>query len=251
MDESQKKLHEAEEELRRLREQLKEAGRELEMLSYSISHDLRAPLRAIKGFSEALMEDYKDRIDAEGQRYLGIITTSTNQVYALIDGILNFSRLGRQEMHPSDVNVTDLVRGLFAEFQAKHPNRKLDCRVQALPNAHCDLVLSRHLWSNLVDNAIKFTGPRETAVIEVGGKDEPNELVYFIKDNGVGFDMKYTEKLFGVFQRFHTEKEFPGVGVGLAIAQRIVRRHGGRIWADAKLNEGTTIHFSLPKDRKA
>lgn len=247
MDELQKKLHETEEELRRTREQLKEAGRELEMLSYSISHDLRAPLRAIKGFSEALLEDYREKLDEEGQRYLNIITTSTNQVYALVDGILSYSRLGRQEMHPSDVPMNDVVRGLVAEMQAKHPARKLDVRVQSLPIACCDLVLIRHLWSSLLDNAIKFTGPRETAVIEIGGEDQPKEVVYFIKDNGVGFDMKYAEKLFGVFQRFHTEKEFPGVGVGLAIGQRIVRRQGGRIWADAKVNEGTTIYFSLPK----
>jgi light-regulated signal transduction histidine kinase (bacteriophytochrome) len=243
----QKNLPPAEEQIARLKQQLKDANRELEMLSYSVSHDLRAPLRAIKGFSEALQEDYQGKFDEDGARYLDIIITSTNQIYRLMDGVLSYSRLGRQEMHPSEINMQDLVRGLFAELQAKYPGRKIEFKVGDLPDATADLMLARQIWSNLLDNAIKFTGTRETAVIEVGGKTEGNEVIYFVKDNGVGFDMKYAEKLFGVFQRFHSEKEFPGAGVGLAITQRLVRRHEGRIWADSKVNEGTTFFFSLPK----
>lgn len=244
---NQDQSNEAQQQIARLQQQLKDANRELEMLAYSVSHDMRAPLRAIKGFSEALQEDYGTKLDEEAKRYLDIITTSTNQIYRLMDGILNYSRLGRQEMHPAEVNMTDLVRGLFAELQAKYPGRKIEFRLGTLPNAHCDMALTRQIWWNLIDNAIKFTGPRETALVEIGGKEEPGESTYFVKDNGVGFNMKYAEKLFGMFQRFHKEEEFPGAGVGLSITQRLVRRHGGRIWADATGDQGAVFWFSLPK----
>src|SRR5687768_4520252 len=165
--ELEKNLRQAEEKISRLTQQLKEANREMEMLSYSVSHDLRAPLRAIKGFAEALREDYEDKLDADAQRYLDIITTSTTQIYALMDGILSFSRLGRQEMSPSEVNMSDLVRGLFAELKAKYPGREIEFKLHELPKAKADLILIRQVWSNLLDNAIKFSAPRPTATIEV------------------------------------------------------------------------------------
>jgi light-regulated signal transduction histidine kinase (bacteriophytochrome) len=239
-------LQESEAKVSRLEKRLKEADRELEVLAYSISHDLRAPLRAIKGFSEALGEDYHDKLEGDGQRYLSIISTSTEQIVRLIDGVLIFSRLGRQEIRPSELKMKDMVQSLIAELTAKIPQRKLDFQLGVMPDAWGDLNLIRQVWSNLMENAIKFTRPRELGVIEISGKLEGAETVYSVKDNGVGFDMKYAEKLFGMFQRFHAEKEFEGAGVGLAVAQRLVRRHGGRIWADSTPDQGSTFFFALP-----
>jgi light-regulated signal transduction histidine kinase (bacteriophytochrome) len=247
----EKALKESEEKVSRLTQQLADANKELEMLSYSISHDLRAPLRAIKGFSEALLEDYKTKLDEDGRRYLDIIVGGSKQIGKLIEGVLNYSRLGRQEMQFSEVNMAELVRAMGIEFQAKFPARKIDFRFHPMPNANGDFILLRYVWAVLMDNAVKFTAPREPALIELTGRSEPGENVYEIKDNGVGFDMKYAEKLFGVFQRFHSEKDFEGAGIGLAIAQRLVRRHNGRMWADSKVGEGSTFRFALPNNDKS
>ena len=245
-DDLEKKLQESESQVTMLREQLAAAQKELESLSYSISHDLRAPLRAIKGFSEAIMEDYRDRLDDDGRRFLEIIVSSTVQITRLIDGLLALSRLERAEMHVEEINVDELVNGIITEIRLRNEKRKIDFKVAKLPPVRADLNLLRHIWTNLLENSVKFTGPQETAVIEVGGKKGKGEVTYFVKDNGVGFDMKYAEKLFGVFQRFHTEREFEGVGVGLAIVKRLLKRHNGTISAQSKPGEGTTMTFSLP-----
>lgn len=245
-DDLEKKLQQSESEVAELREQLAAAQKELESLSYSISHDLRAPLRAIKGFSEAILEDYRERLDDDGKRFLEIIVSSTVQITRLIDGLLALSRLERAEMHPEEIDVNELVHGIITELRLRHEKRKIDFKVSNLPPVRADLNLLRHIWTNLLENSVKFSAPQENAAIQVGGCKKDGEVSYFVKDNGVGFDMKYAEKLFGVFQRFHTEREFEGVGVGLAITKRLIKRHQGNISAESKPGEGTTMTFSLP-----
>lgn len=224
--------------------QLEEANKELEAFSYSVSHDLRAPLRAIDGFSKVLMQEHLDKLDAEGIRVLKIIRNSTQQMGELIDDLLAFSRLSRQSIQFSDIDMTELVRTVYKEMDTA--GRKMEFLFDELPSAYGDRSMIRQVVANLLSNAIKFTRHKENAKICIGGNSaEKNE--YHVKDNGSGFDMKYAHKLFGVFQRLHTADEFEGTGVGLAIVQRIIHRHGGKVWAEAKPNEGATFYFSLPR----
>lgn len=227
--------------------QLHSTIQELEAFSYSVSHDLRAPLRAIDGFSKLLAEDYYSSLDAEGRRLIDVIRNSTVKMGNLIDGLLAFSRLGRQALASSEVDMNDLAREAFAETSSAEAGRSVDIRMGDLPPALGDRVLFRQVFINLLSNALKFTRGKDPAIIEVGSRATGDRNIFYVKDNGVGFDMRYADKLFGVFQRLHGVNEFEGTGLGLAIVQRIVHRHGGQVWAEGAIGEGATIFFSLPK----
>lgn len=226
--------------------QLAAANQELERFAYSVSHDLRVPLRAIDGFSQILRRRYDATLDDEGKRLLGVVRDNTKRMAQLIDDILAFSRMGRLEIKPATIDMGGLVRAICEELQPSLGDRALDLEIAALPTAQGDPSLLRQVWINLLANAIKFTRPQPAPRIEVGGRCEAGERIYWVKDNGVGFDMKYVDKLFGVFQRLHGVEEFEGTGIGLAIVKRIVGRHGGRVWAEGAINAGATISFTLP-----
>ncbi len=255
---NEKKRLEAEDALRRLNEELEQkvidrtvklesANKELEAFSYSVSHDLKAPVRIIDGFSRILLEDHADNLDDIGKNLLKLIRGNTKKMDELIGGLLALSHAGRQELRISVIDMKGLARSVFEELKAGDQERKIKCEIGTLPSVQGDHVLIRTVFTNLLSNAIKFTGRKDKAVLEVGGGSEGDENIYYVKDNGAGFNMEYADKLFGVFQRLHSSKEFEGTGVGLSIVRRIIQRHGGRVWADSKVNEGTTIYFALPK----
>lgn len=244
------KQRKAEEEVRILNEELEkrvtERTKELESFSYSVSHDLRAPIRAIDGFSRKLTEQYESVLDDEGKRLLNIVLKNTKNMGQLIDDLLTFSRLSRKKFELQEINMAELVNEVLKELNEFNEDRKLDISVRELPNVKGDRTLMRQVIVNLLSNSIKFTKSRDTAVIEVGGFAEDNLNSYYVKDNGVGFDMKYVDKAFEVFQRLHSSKEFEGTGVGLAIVHKIIQRHGGEIWAGGEVDKGATFYFSLP-----
>jgi len=227
-------------------EQLQAANKELEAFSYSVSHDLRAPLRAIDGFSRIVLEEYAPKLDDEGRRLLGVVRTNTGKMAQLIDDLLAFSRLSRQHMAFTAVDLASLAESIFSELKSQEKERRIEFKVGALPAAHGDPSMLRQVLQNLLANAVKFTRTKPRAVIELSAKAGTAENTYMVRDNGVGFDMTYADKLFGVFQRLHSADEFEGTGVGLAIVQRIVLRHGGRVWAESKGGKGATFYFSLP-----
>jgi PAS domain S-box-containing protein len=227
--------------------QLESANKDLEGFSYSVSHDLRAPLRAIDSFSNMLLEDYKDKLDAEGQRLLQTVRRNTDKMGRLIDDILAFSRAGRKDIVLASIDMTTLVQDVLAELIPAAGERKIDVRVAGLPPANADKAMLRQVLVNLLSNAIKFTSKREQAVIEVSGAASDDSITYTIRDNGAGFDPAYSHKLFGVFQRLHDADAFAGTGIGLAIVKRIVDKHGGRVWAEGAVDQGATFHFSLPR----
>jgi PAS domain S-box-containing protein len=227
--------------------QLEEANKELESFSYSVSHDLRTPLRAIDGFSHILLEDYAGKLDDEGKRLLNVVRNNTSRMGQLIDDILQFSRTGRLEISFSRIDMGQLAYSVFVELRPVVVGDKLQLEIGHIPPAWGDSAMMRQVFVNLLTNAIKFSSNKEPAIIKVGGSVEGNEAVYFVKDNGAGFDMQYADKLFGVFQRLHSVNEFEGTGIGLAIVKRIITRHGGRVWAEGKVNEGATFYFALPR----
>jgi signal transduction histidine kinase len=224
-----------------------ELNKELESFSYSVSHDLRSPLRAVNGYARILEEGYADRLDAEGLRLLGVINTQAERMGQLINDLLDFSRLGRQAISKAEVDTNSLVEEVIAGLQAEAGEKPLNIARSPLPATMGDRALLRQVWANLIGNAVKYSSKRAQPSVEVGCTRKDGAEVFYVKDNGAGFDMKYYEKLFGVFQRVHSDKEFPGTGIGLAIVQKIVTRHGGQVWAHGEVNAGATFFFSIPK----
>ena len=239
------------EEIGRLNHDLKEnikqlelSNSELESFSYSVSHDLRAPLRSINNYSQMLEDAFGSQMDEKSTKLLGNIKRNAFKMDALIDDLLAFSRLGRRAVHKQLINMTELVQHTYNELQIPFP--KGEIILDALPEIEADYNLLRQVVVNILSNAVKYSSKVEQPIIQIGWTKEDSNLVYFVKDNGVGFDMEYSDKLYGVFQRLHTTKEFEGTGVGLAIVKRIIEKHGGRVWAESKVGEGATFYFSLP-----
>jgi two-component system sensor kinase len=233
-------------ELEQQVEELQEANRELETFSYSVSHDLRAPLRAIDGFSRMLVEDYGPALDAEAQRLLGVVRQNTHKMGRLIDDLLMFSRFSRKELHFAPVNMDRLARSALDDLRQSGLDGNSQVSIGELPPAYGDADLLRQVWANLLNNALKYSRNAAAPRVTVSASANGAMAEYRVSDNGVGFDMAYAHKLFGVFQRLHGPDEFEGSGVGLATVQRIVQRHGGRIWADATPGAGATFFFTLP-----
>jgi light-regulated signal transduction histidine kinase (bacteriophytochrome) len=229
--------------------QLEAANKELEAFSYSVSHDLRAPLRAIDGFSRILLEDHSGKLDDDATRVLGVIRSNTQNMGRLIDDLLTFSRLGRKPIERLQIDMKELARDVLAQISSADSAPVLQFDLGPLHESQGDPALVRQVFVNLLSNAAKYSRARNPVRIEVGGYSENGENVYYVKDNGVGFDMTYANKLFGVFQRLHSAEEFEGMGVGLAIVQRIIHRHGGRVWAEGKVNEGAIFYFTLPREQ--
>jgi signal transduction histidine kinase len=238
-----------EEKLKQAELEAMKINNELESFTYSVSHDLRAPLRSINGYARILKEDYSDKIDEEGNRTIDVITKNAKRMGQLIDDLLGFSRLGRQEIRRSKINMEDLVKGILTELVEQEKGREIILDIKPLKVSMGDVNMIRQVWINLLSNALKYTQKKEVTRIEINCIDQApqNEIVYYVRDNGAGFDMKYENKLFGVFHRLHKAEDFEGTGVGLALCKRIIDRHKGRIWVDAKVNEGAVFYFSLPK----
>jgi PAS domain S-box-containing protein len=235
-----------EEEIKRRTKELEWVNAELESFSYSVSHDLRAPLRAIDGFADILLEGIGDKLDPESMRVFKVIRSNTEFMTQLIDGLLKLSRVGRTNLSPSKIEMNSLVENIWEEIRAGNPGRSMELKTNHLPPASGDSVLVRQVLSNLLGNAVKFTKYHDHALIEVSGSVSGGFNTYCVKDNGTGFDMRYYDKLFGVFRRLHSESEFEGTGVGLAIVKKIIQRHGGNVWAEGKPGEGATFFFTLP-----
>lgn len=221
------------------------SNKELEAFTYSVSHDLRSPLRAIHSYTKILSEEYMQNIDAEGQSMMVSVMRNAKKMGQLIDDLLAFSKIGKKELQLSMVNITQLVESSLVDLKASLPELKAKICVNPMPPAYADYNLMNLVFTNLMSNAIKYSSSKEKPEVEIGSKEENNQTIYYVKDNGAGFDMKYYNKLFGVFQRLHASEEFEGTGVGLALVKRIVTRHNGRIWAEAKLGEGATFYFTL------
>jgi signal transduction histidine kinase len=235
----------AETEIQRVNTELFTANKELEAFSYSVSHDLRAPLRSIDGFSLALLEDYSEKLDDEGKKHLERVRAATQRMGTLIDDMLNLSRVTRASMHLEKVNVSEVAGEVVAELQKSQPERHVEISIEKGLEATVDSHLLRIVLGNLLGNAWKFTSKRTSARIEVGKTDDNGTSAFFVRDDGAGFDPAYADRLFGAFQRLHAMSEFPGTGIGLATVQRIVHRHGGRVWAEGSAGRGATFYFTL------
>ncbi len=242
------KLERLNADLRSQQQLLEVANEELESFSYSVSHDLKTPVRAIQGFSRMLMAEHTDKLDAEGLRLLQVIVTNTKLMHHLIDDLMALSRLGRLRIRKSVTNLTAMARQVFEQLRTQVPERNLQLTLSNLPPGLGDQPLLYQVMQNLLSNAIKFTRYKEVAVIEVGWRTEGKENIYYVKDNGAGFDERYVTNLFRPFQRLHICAEYEGTGVGLAIVKRIIQRHGGRVWAEGKVGEGATFYFALPQN---
>ncbi len=234
-------------ERKQTEENLKALNLELESFSYSVSHDLRAPLRAINGYSRILMEDYANGLNDDARRMISTVMLNAQRMSQLINDLLNFSKLSRKELTKTEIASTDLVAQICNELKEPGRNPNVEFKIHTLPKIKADGVI-KQVWENLISNAVKYSANRPNPVVEIKAESRRHETIFSISDNGAGFDMRYASKLFGVFQRLHSEEEFEGTGVGLAIVQRIVTKHGGRVWANGKVNEGATFYFSLPKN---
>jgi signal transduction histidine kinase len=251
-DELEMKVNERTAELVKMNDDLQAVNRELEAFTYSVSHDLRAPLRHIAGFAELLQQNSDSVLDDKGRHQITKILDAANRMDNLVDDLLAFSRIGRAETKKTTVNIEQLVESVVAEIAPDTQGRNIAWRIGTLPMCYGDPSLLRLVFSNLISNAVKFTRSREQAQIEIGLLDDtPEEVIIFVRDNGVGFDMKYKDKLFGVFQRLHSHEAFEGTGIGLATVQRIVHRHCGRVWAEASIDHGATFYVALPKPGRA
>lgn len=232
-------------ELIKRTEQLESVNKELEAFTYSVSHDLRAPLRAVNGYASMIEEDYSKILDGEGKRLLSVVQYNARKMGNLIDDLLAFSRLGRHEIQKTNIDMNELTEGALLELN-KSVQHKADVTIGKLHPAKGDYGLINQVMVNLLSNGIKYTSKIKNPLVEINSVKKKGEIIYSIKDNGAGFDMQYVHKLFGVFQRLHRMEEFEGTGVGLAIVQRIINKHGGKVWAEAKPNEGAAFYFSLP-----
>lgn len=226
-------------------EQLSVLNKELESFSYSVSHDLRAPLRIMQGYATMLIEDYHDRLDEEGMKYLNNVSNGALRMNKLIDGLLEFSKMGRKPIQKSSVNMKQMVDKIVAEQHTARPHQ-VAVQVNDVYSTGADQLLINQVWTNLISNAFKYTSKKSDATVEIGSSRDESEITYYVKDNGAGFSMDYANKLFTVFQRLHKPSEFEGTGIGLAIVNRIVSKHGGRVWAEGKVNKGATFYFTLP-----
>jgi len=238
---------ELEQRVKERTQQLEDINKELEAFTYSVSHDLRSPLRAIDGFSKIILEDYESILDEEGKRLFSIIRNNTIHMDNLITDLLSLSRVTRGELKLTMADMFKMVSEIFKETLNKNEIQKYEVKIGKLPDICCDASLMRQVWSNLISNAVKYTSPKETRSIEVSYITNNHHITYYIKDNGVGFNPDYSHKLFGVFQRLHSSSEFEGTGVGLAIVERIINKHGGKVWGEGKINGGAVFYFSLPK----
>ncbi|MES2621084.1 MAG: ATP-binding protein, partial [Bacteroidota bacterium] len=238
---------EADEQLEERSLQLQAANKELESFSYSVSHDLRAPVRAIHGYTQILKADFGNQLDKDATEIMDIIIQNAKKMGQLIDDLLRFSRLSRQELQNNNVSMQSMVADVCKELKGMENERSVEYKIKDIHPVVADRVIIKQVWVNLISNALKYSSLKEESVIEIGSEVTASEIIYHIKDNGAGFDMRYYDKLFGVFQRLHTEEEFDGTGVGLAIVQRIVAKHGGRVWAESTVGEGATFYFTLSK----
>lgn len=229
--------------------QLEAANKELESFSYSVSHDLRAPLRSVNGFAKILANDFSQEFTPPAREFLDKIVNAGSQMAQLIDELLDFSRLGRKPLNLQPVDVNEMVQSVIESLAPEAGSRQIEWVLAEMPLATADPALLRLVYVNLIGNAVKYTGTRQAARIEVGCLENPGEVVYFVRDNGVGFDMQYADNLFGVFQRLHRDDEFEGTGIGLATVKRIIERHNGRIWAEAQADMGATFYFTLGREQ--
>jgi signal transduction histidine kinase len=244
-NQAEQSLKQANERLERRTSELSETNTELESFAYSVAHDLRAPLRHIAGYSGVLTQDYGSQIDADGRRCIEKIAESAQRMGRLVDDLLSLSKIGLQELSIETTPLNSLLREALKDLESESCPREIEWRIGELFSAECDPGLMKQVFVNLLSNAVKYTGKRDHAVIEVGQMMQRGKRVVFVRDNGAGFEMQYVDKLFGVFQRLHKARDFEGTGVGLAIVQRIIGKHGGRIWAEAKLDQGATFFFTL------
>ncbi len=245
-DQFQQRIEDLERRVAEQAKKLQEAAKELEAFAYSVSHDLRAPLRAIAGYTQILVEDYGPGLDDEGKRVCGVIDSETRRMGQFIDALLVYSRVGQVDLQMMPVDMQDLVETVFQDRFPAECREKIAFEAGPLDPSVCDLALICQVWQNLLSNAIKFSSGRDHPVIKVKSQKIAGEVIYSITDNGAGFDMQYAGNLFGVFQRLHSESEFEGIGVGLAIVKRIINRHDGRIWAEGIVDQGAAFHFTLP-----